>query len=669
MATKKTTGNQPKTMQELTAILGLGVPSQRMPSDLTNYFKNSSKDILDALPRIEKLVKTEQERLGIYEKLQRYAKLYLEENDILVIELEKQVKKHKDILKIQENQKNAAKVLGKELKINVSKALDSIIKKNQEIYNISHKMQLESNMTWRQYTQLYNQTYEAARVMNKEIGKQLINVKDLVETQNLMLGNGWRGMTVGQLGSLSTQINLMAKTLGEFPQNLNTAFQMSFRQFGDTTFEFVNSLGNRLNAFSDTFGITVQTLTNNVVDMMAANSFLTRNNMQAQIRANESLIRATALSSQVGILTTNFINQLSKTAQFGTASQMSSLYQAGAYLQDFSTYDFQQQLIGQDYEGATSSLISSIYETLSGMEAGYLKNEYMAQIGAGFGLSQEDLLQIMTNGNNLSEYSATIQEKLVDVNKSMEEELKDLKVALIDQLSNLWQNSGISQGLGSLLNNLGLYGISGQLKTIITLMGLSYQWKSGTTVGQSLLSTLGVGAASGGPSASGWLGNKSLMIGGLGVSNAARLGMGLGGAGLAIGSNMLGRSMIEDPSKNSGLGWASNIGGGLLGGALTGGAIGGLGGAAIGGIVGAVGGIFNSASASKERKTAIQEAEDAARARRAEQRSQTVSTGDPVVDAINKQTEVLRQVFKGEFEANRSLQLTLKTLENNGTTI
>ena len=48
-------------------------------------------------------------------------------------------------------------------------------------------MQLEANLTWKQYTQVYNAAFDATRQMNKEMGQSLANAKDMINTQKCFI--------------------------------------------------------------------------------------------------------------------------------------------------------------------------------------------------------------------------------------------------------------------------------------------------------------------------------------------------------------------------------------------------------------------------------------------------------------------------------------------------
>lgn len=514
--------------------------------------------------------------------------------------------------------------------LNITKDLMKSISKNaSDMYKTSHEMQLQSNITWKEYSLLYNEAFKSARAFRAETGKSLFVAKELIAAQNALLGTGWKGISMSSLNNIASSVAIMQRTLGTVPQELTIAFQKSYRQFGEQTNSFVTAIGNRLNAFSDTFGISIGMLSGAVSQMMASNSFIARNNMQAQIAANESLMKATALSSLIGLDSSNFISSLARTSQFGTMQQMQGIFEGGALLQDFDTAGFQEQMINQNYEGATQSLFSSIYNTLNGIEDHYVRAEYMNRIGSSFGLSQDELLQIATNGGNLEEYSEDVQSKLLDVNTSMVDEIKELRISVADRLTNWWENTQISQGFGKAMQDLGLIGVDGHLRYISAVLTKIAAGNSLNGIGGLLSKQLTV---PGGASA-----NSLSVMSPLGAGTAKGAPLGVGLAGLAVGTagNMLGGSMISgntgnDVATNIG-GWASNVGSGLAGGAMVGSMFGPIG-TGIGAGIGAGVGIINSFMAEQQKNSAIKELEDSRR----EQRAATyTATNDPVVDAIN----------------------------------
>lgn len=558
-------------------------------------------------------------------------------------------------VKAAEKQKKVQEGINKVLS-QTQKAMENIVKSNQQIYETSHKMQLEGNVTWREFTKLYDNAYQSARKLNSEIGKQLFTARELIGVQEKLITQGWKGLDATTLGNVTASVSLLTRTMGNVDDRLVKAFEGSYKQFGDSTGFFVEQLGDRLNNFSNSFGMTVSMLQGTIADMMSANTFLARNNMNAQIRANESLMQATALIAQVGIETTGFMNALSRVSQFGTAEQMGGIFQAGALLQDFSAGDFQSKLRGQDYAGATQDLIGSIYQTLNSMEEGYLRNQYMQMIGSGFGLSQDDLLEIMAHGGKLDEYAIEIQEKLAESSGSMEQELRDLHMDLKQRFENWWENSGFAQGLGKILNEVGLYGFAPFAFTLVMQLN-------------KIIANQGASIIAGGGKATGSGGIINAMGGfrdlkGAPISGGAALGRGLGGLGIATASTAIGRAGQAQDNR------ALNIGGGMLnvlgsaaGGALAGSMFG-VPGAVVGGLIGAGSGIYNTIIGANERRQAQAQAEDERRvARRQQQQQSTSSSQDPTIillESINRGINNLTETVDSNAVASRTLTTRLE---------
>ena len=67
---------------------------------------------------------------------------------------------------------------------------------------------------------------------------------------------------------------MLQRTLGGLDDRLVMAFQTSFRQFGSQTDTFITQMGNRLNAFSNTFGIQVSALQGAVAEVISTNALL-----------------------------------------------------------------------------------------------------------------------------------------------------------------------------------------------------------------------------------------------------------------------------------------------------------------------------------------------------------------------------------------------------------
>lgn len=609
------------------------------------------KQLDEFIAKTKKIVKSEQERLDIYKALKEEVNKTSDIKEALSKRLNKEINDEYKLLetikqrKAIESQLLTIKKAGKKL-------LDAAVASNKEIFEISHKMQLESNVTWANYRKIYDNAYETTKMMNQEINKSVYNVKDLIKSQEKMLGAGWRDMDPTTLTKVSASVMNLSKTLGTLDVNLITAFQQSYRILGEQTDAFITAMGNRLNAFSDTFGASIGMLQGTVSEMIDANNFISRNNMEAQISANENLIRAAALSARMGLTTTSFLTQLAKTSQWGTMEEMAGLYEGGALLQNFDTAGFQQQMVDQDYAGATKQLFSSISDTLNNIDDHYLRAEYMQRIGSTFGLSDDELLRISTHGGNLEAYDQETIGKLAEGNNSMVEELGDLKVALMDRLENWYENSPFTQKVGEIMQEAGLYGIGKPIYGIAT--GVA------TIVKQNAV-TQGLLAKTGGTSVIGSLGLGAGASGASGLSGGAKVAGGLGGLALAgIGTSYF-ADRSADLDKSLGGNAVGNFASGIAGGAITGAMIGGPAGAGIGAALGAVGAGIQHMKAVDERESAMEQLE-ADKRDRAKAEAQATYTGDPIVDAINRQTSILKSTLDANYEENRRTILISDTI-------
>ena len=644
----------PKTIAELSRVIGINARTSREIAEYLNSISPAQFD--EIIKKINQLYKAEEDRLKTLEKINsiyvNYTRLVgnnrVEESAIYQI-LEDQRESLADRLAVSKKINDASHKYADILKKVAGPALDYVLKQNQEIFKVAHEMQLESNLTWKQYSEVYDKAFEATRNLNREVGQSIANAKDIIQTQNTLLQAGFRGLDATTLTNISSSAYMMAQTLGKFPEELAVAFRQSYRLFGEQTDQFVTNLGNRLNAFSNTFGVSLGMLTGVVSEMMTSNSFIFRNNMQAQTAANENLIRAAALSGAVGLTSTNFLSSLAQTAQFGTIEEMSAVYQGGALLQGFDTGSFQSMMQGGQYQDATQMLFGSISQTLGGIQDQYLRAEYMQRIGSSFGLSRDELLLITQNAENLGEYTEMLEGKVRDLDTSMVDELSELRMSLSDRLENLFSSGTAAQNLSKILQDTGLVGTAGYLKAITGMLSLIIGKQSGlgNVAGSLISSAMGVGT----PAAPGSvLGGGASSFMGTGVSAGKFLGT--AGSGLAIGTlgNVAGRSIqantnLSNAGANIG-GGLVNIGSGAAAGAMIGSVIPVIGttaGAIIGGTLGAI----NTYIGAKERESAMQELEDQRRA--SARQARTVVTGDPVVDAINSMNANLTNVLNDNF--------------------
>jgi len=687
----------PKTNKDLAIALGV-----KDEGKLVNLLYNATEeDIKKAFENIKKLHDKEEDRLEIYEKLLKYTNELNKSLGASVKAADKFKSNSKQIVDLTEQElKNSVK--GKDVleKINkermssislleqVNRLLKQGVAYNQEMFRTAQEMQLQSNITWKEYRQLYRESYAAARAMNKEVGQQIHNSKELVKMQNQLLQSGYKDVDVTTLSKLSSSVTTMAKTIagfgGSFPGELLEAFQLSYRQFGAQTDQFVTHLGNRLNAFSDTFGTSIGMLTGVVSQMMASNSFIARSNMQAQVQANESLMKAAALSGAVGLTSTNFISQLAGTAQFGTIGQMSSLFQGGALLKDFSTAEFQEQMIGMNYDAAIGGLFDSIQKTIGGIDDHYLRAEYMDRIGSTFGLSRDDLLKITTQGPELEKYRQELQEKLINVNTSMVDELKDYKMTWSDRIDNIFANSSLNETLGSVFNEFGLYGIDSKIDLTNNLLKAIAVKNFFPETAWGKFFGGGKGGGSGllgnmfGPASST---SKTVIMGDgapiMGLRQLYPVASKVGGVAVAGGGMMLGNKWGDSSTdlgiSDSGAAWrrvgnvGTNIASGIAGGAMFGGPIG----AAIGGGIGLATGLINASQAKQERLNSQRASELELRSGRRINNLQGQSasdmyakTGDAIVDAIYETNSNLIDVLSDKFAEQIKAQFLIKTMDN-----
>lgn len=663
----------PKTLAEISMVVGA---SGKKTADIVNHFNEiGTAQIQAMIKQINSLYKTEEDRLKVYEKLNDISIRFLDTenevrrqisyqlNDLQKVNEQKQIELDRQT-KIKEQAKKYGDVLQ-----NVSgKILSKILEQNKQIFQTAKDMQLASNLTWKEYSQAYNQAFEATRRINKEVGQSITNAKELIETQNFLLQSGFRNIETADLTNISASVFAMTRTLGDFPNELLLSFQQSFRLFGQQTDQFVTSIGNRLNAFSSTFGFSIQMLTQTVAAMTQENAFLFRNNMRAQVQANENLMRAAALSGAMGLDSAAFISRLASTSQFGTMSEMADIYQGGALLQGFDTSQFQQSMISGDAGSATEMLFRSIGQTLSSIDDQYLRAEYMQRIGGAFGLDRSDLLAITNNAGNMDEYLAKMQEDLLDVDSSMLNELSELKMALVDRVGNWWESTGAAEGTGKLLQNLGLVGVDGTLKFISSQLAIiTGQSLTGGRMAGSIANLFMGGGGDSAPMAlanAPWQAGSSLG----GPSALGRFGMGAGGLAVGVGGNVLGRSVqantnLSNTNANL-IGGAINIGTGAAGGAMIGSIVPGIGtaiGAGIGAAVGGIAGGINTYLGAQERKTTMQEMEDQERAAARQRLQGPSSTGDPVVDAINNMNSNLTNVLNSNTAESIKMSFVLDT--------
>ena len=662
----------PKTLAELSRVVGA---AGKTTADMVEYFNEITPPQIEAMiKKINALYKTEKDRLKVYEKINDISIHFLDTENEVRKQISYQVNDLQTVLRQQTEIKEQAQKYDDVLQNVSDKTLGKILEQNQQIFQTAKDMQTTGNLTWKQYSEAYNEAFEAARRVNKEVGQSISNAREMIETQNaLLLRGGFRGTNIADVANLSSSVLLITRALGDFPNELFLSLQQGYRMFGQQTDKFVTQLGNQINAFSDTFGVQIEMLSQTVNFMVQENAFLYRNNMEAQTRANQNLIRAAALSGQMGLASSAIVSDLASTAQFGTMSEMAELYQGGALLEGFDTRQFQQMMQGGDAASATEMLFRSIGTTINRMDDQYLRAEYMQRIGGSFGLSRDDILMIAANADNLGQYVEDLQDKMIDMDTSMVDLLGDLKMSVVDRLDNWWANTKTSENIGKVLQDAGLVGVSGSLKLInaqlalLTGQSLSGGRMAGAAVG------LAKGAFGGGSTAMSAQQFLGAQYGGIFAASGARapmsavkrLGMGAGGLALGVGSNIAGRAIqtntnLSDTGANFG-GGALNVLGGALGGAMIGSAVPVIG-TAIGAGLGAIAGGINTYLGSQERQSAMQELDNQrAAARQRTQASQADLTGDPVVDAINNMNANLTNVLNENFSESIKMSFVLDT--------
>jgi hypothetical protein len=258
----------------------------------------------------------------------------------------------------------------------------------------------------------------------------------------------------------------------------------------------------------------------------------------------------------------------------------------------------------------------------------------------------------MANGENLAEYSLDLQEKLKNLDSSMVDEIRDLKVAIPDRISNFIMSSPFSQTVGSILQEAGLYNSGNELTQIKSLVALIAYRGSALQTGVGKVKSLFSNG-----STPGSLGGSPVIGMGGGLMKTA--------GGLAIGTmgNVIGRNMQMDLSSSNNeanfLGGLTNIGSGAAGGAMIGSVIPGIG-TALGAGIGALVGLTNTIISANDRKSAIAEMEDEERRQNAAAQ-RPAYTGNPVVDAINRLEASVINNMNGNFAESRNVQFILDT--------
>jgi hypothetical protein len=244
-------------------------------------------------------------------------------------------------------------------------------------------------------------------------------------------------------------------------------------------------------------------------------------------------------------------------------------------------------------------------------------------------------------------------------------------MAVVDRLDNWWTSTGVSQGFGKVMQDLGLVGAEGYLKQMTSTLYVIAAQGGLKSLGGKIGSMFGgAGSAGGGLGIN--MSNFSLdgvagggSVGSAGLSGMARLGLGAGGLAVGAGSNIAGRAIqgntnLSNAGANIG-GGALNILGGAAGGAMIGSAIFPGVGTAIGAAVGAIAGGVNTYLGAKERESAMQQIEDERRSANAGRRQPVAQTGDPLIDAIERQTAVLENAFTSGFQESIKFQYIADT--------
>lgn len=622
-----------KTNRQLSIALG----SQKglSDNDLREYIEQQNisleyyNKVLDV---IKSIAKNEKELVEIRTKFNLLLTKSKTADEEVVKKAWEQLEAEQKILEAKSKQEKVQQSL-KKLAQDIGKEYQKLVSYNQEIYKISHELQLESNIAWKEFSKIYTQAYQDAREFNNQLGKSLLTSKELLGMVNILSKSGWKNINAGDLVEISTSVYALQRTLGSFPQELNATFQQAYRQFGSATSEFVMSMGDRLNTFSKSFNVSVEALSHSIADMMAMNTFMLRGNQQAQIQANENLLKATALASNIGLTSVDRLTDIAKTSQMGTASEVARLYQGGALLQGFDTQQFRADLNTYNYDTAFRNLFEAIGTTLRGVNEPYLRAEYIDKLSSSFGFTEDQLLMIATNADKLDEYSRDLQNKLLDTNGSMLDELKDYKVAWADRWEAWVSNTPLSQTIGEVYNELGLYGIREKIDTVVGLLGsiqatliamkgADYLKSSGKSLGD--LFSFGTK-----------LGSDGLLKGVGAGTKALGFGAGIGVAGL---SNYAMHNKLIDPYASTGERIGAGIGGTLLsgvGGALAGASVGNVYGAIIGGVIGLGAGVVNAITSDLDRRDNIRNIQSSLEQSRISRTVAQTQSTDPVVNAIN----------------------------------
>lgn len=367
--------------------------------------------------------------------------------------------------------------------VNTTKVIQSAV------VDIGKTINTATGATVKEWNAMVSTMFESTRKLNSEIGKAVFSSKDFLVAAQTLAGIGWKDLSAIQnVAPALAQIN---KAVGTTTSAFTNSITQLQRTFKDGTANLVKGLGDSLTAFSQMHGVTAAQLQNAQAELSSTIAAVTKGNATAYNQYAGSLNRAIALSSNMGVDSSQMSALLLDFMNKSTA-ELSSQYGSSLAAAGLSVSELQQLVQGGNFDAAVEQLLRGIASTQNNNAD--TNNVYKGLL-RGLGFDAKTINSIAASASNMDTVLRQIKEIDESSQDAMAEKLSNTMLSVGEQWSNFLSSSGLSESMSKMASTLGvtdLRSLTGLVSNVSnafgTIKGISMKDKNGnaSTIGDLL---------------------------------------------------------------------------------------------------------------------------------------------------------------------------------------
>lgn len=345
--------------------------------------------------------------------------------------------------------------------------IDKIVKSAERVkatvISIGKEVQKNTGAAVSEWSKFVNDAFVSVRKINQEASRSAFNTKDLLEAANRLTRIGWTDLK--SLSNLTPVLATMNKTMGQITTSFNASILSLQKVFKDGTGKLVQGLGDSMAAYSELFGVTASDLQNAQASLQSTLVRLSRGDTDRYSGMTESLNRAIALSSEMGVSGDLMSSMLLDFANM-QAAELNQKYGQALSVGGIAPADIQNLVQSGQIDVAVEKLLRGIAKTQTGDIA--TANMYKNLL-SGLGLTDATLNEIANNAKNLDSYVAGLQKASQETDGKMRARLNEMIVPLSERWDNFISSSNIAQAAANFLSGGGISSLIGAVSNIANM--------------------------------------------------------------------------------------------------------------------------------------------------------------------------------------------------------